>query len=491
MKNYNVPLNKIEFKADLQARERMSSETIAEYKADMLDGDKFPPVTLYDDGKTLWLADGYHRVAAALQLELTHINADVHPGTRRDAMFAAINANAKHGLRRTRDDKRRAVRLLLLDDEWRTWSDRQIARHASVDHKTVGSIRAELVAAGEIPQLDQRKTASGGTMNTATINADRRPTEPEQKTTLQDVEFVDGEIQPGDVVLTPKGNIGTVKAIEGDSALVSNGHYSERHRLKTLKLAEVIDEADTFAPATLDPGAYPDLPWYHRYRKLKLDHALGKILLIELDDYLYIALGAEADIIKGYYEQYARNNHRFWGWHPNTAVGKVLVIKDQPGLKILESVGETLVIYQEQLDIIGLREFCNRLSTPAQVELVDQPVAQPAAPLRTCANCGNQYEYVEADREYTIDYCDTCYAAHHQQNSDEIAAFNASTPDGVTPDDTTAEPELNLNNVIEDVLDYFYMNKHIPEDQIREYLDFAIEKLTDLKNELDHIGATA
>ena len=64
-------------------------------------------------------------------------------------MLFGIGANAKHGLRRTHADKRKAIATLLADNEWSKWSDRKIAGAAGCDHKTVGKIRRELT--GEIP----------------------------------------------------------------------------------------------------------------------------------------------------------------------------------------------------------------------------------------------------------------------------------------------------------------------------------------------------
>lgn len=58
---------------------------------------------------------GWHRVAGAEQAGLTEIEADVQPGTKRDALLYSAGANATHGLRRSNADKRRSVRLLLGD----------------------------------------------------------------------------------------------------------------------------------------------------------------------------------------------------------------------------------------------------------------------------------------------------------------------------------------------------------------------------------------
>jgi hypothetical protein len=62
-------------------------------------GLKFPPVTVFYDGADYWLADGFHRVTAALQADLKEIAADVHQGTREDAQWYSFSANKANGLR--------------------------------------------------------------------------------------------------------------------------------------------------------------------------------------------------------------------------------------------------------------------------------------------------------------------------------------------------------------------------------------------------------
>lgn len=101
------------------------------------------PVTVFYDGSEYWLADGFHRAAASEGCQRTEIQADVRPGSRRDACLAAAGANATHGLRRSNADKRRAVVLLLQDEEWSQWSDREIARRCGVSHTFVSNLRAE------------------------------------------------------------------------------------------------------------------------------------------------------------------------------------------------------------------------------------------------------------------------------------------------------------------------------------------------------------
>lgn len=66
---------------------------------------------------------------------------DVRTGTQRDAILFACGANATHGLRRTNDDKRKAVGVLLADAVWSKMSDREIARLCKVSNMLVAVVR--------------------------------------------------------------------------------------------------------------------------------------------------------------------------------------------------------------------------------------------------------------------------------------------------------------------------------------------------------------
>jgi hypothetical protein len=127
--------------------------TVASYAEDLKAGSIFPPITVYQGGAEYHLADGFHRVEAARQIGRDTILAEVRQGTSRDATLAACAANATHGLRRTNEDKRRAITAMLRDPEWAKWSDRAIAKACAVDHKSVAKVRRELTApqGGEIP----------------------------------------------------------------------------------------------------------------------------------------------------------------------------------------------------------------------------------------------------------------------------------------------------------------------------------------------------
>lgn len=137
-------INQIRRDGGTQARAELNENTINDYQMEMKSGAKFPPVVVFYDGESYWLADGFHRVEAALRAGFVKIHAEVKQGTRRDAILYSVQANSSHGLRRTNEDKRRAVRMLLEDDEWCKWSDREIARRCGVSHQFVNNWRPSL-----------------------------------------------------------------------------------------------------------------------------------------------------------------------------------------------------------------------------------------------------------------------------------------------------------------------------------------------------------
>ena len=151
-----------------QARTGNNEETTEEYAGAMRDGrwqwhQGNALIVFRDDEGTHWLADGFHRIEAAARAALPTVPCDVRPGTRRDAVLFAVGANSSHGLRRTRQDVRRAIELLLRDEEWVKLSDREISRLVGCSDMTVGSVRRELESTAQIMQLTERKGADGKT----------------------------------------------------------------------------------------------------------------------------------------------------------------------------------------------------------------------------------------------------------------------------------------------------------------------------------------
>ncbi len=134
----------IKISGGTQSRVGLDQSVVEEYEQSMRDGSIFPPLDVYYDGQDYWLSDGFHRYWAAGRVGIKEIRVSIHQGTRRDAILHSVGANAYHGLRRTNADKQRAVEVLLKDNEWMLWSDREIARRCGVGNKFVGDVRRSL-----------------------------------------------------------------------------------------------------------------------------------------------------------------------------------------------------------------------------------------------------------------------------------------------------------------------------------------------------------
>src|SRR5690242_8250426 len=124
-----------------QTRAAISDNAVREYADSMNNGAQFPPLIVFYDGTDYWLADGFHRFRAFAENGIDEIEADVRQGSRRDAVLYSVGANAEHGLPRTNEDKRRAVATMLCDEEWKQWSDREIARRCNVGNEMVSRLR--------------------------------------------------------------------------------------------------------------------------------------------------------------------------------------------------------------------------------------------------------------------------------------------------------------------------------------------------------------
>ncbi len=139
-----IDISSIRINGGTQSRAAISKDVVADYAEAMEGGAEFPPVIVFYDGADYWLADGFHRYEAYARARVNKVPADVRQGTQRDAILFSVGANAAHGLRRTNDDKRRAVMVLLNDSEWAKWSNREIARQCGVSEALVRDARGSI-----------------------------------------------------------------------------------------------------------------------------------------------------------------------------------------------------------------------------------------------------------------------------------------------------------------------------------------------------------
>lgn len=137
-----IAISEIKADPELQARCNISQDAVADYAEAIERDERLPPVTVFWDGKTHWLADGFHRVAAHERVGRTHVSCQVQDGSRDDAAWYALGANKPNGMRLNNADKARAVSLALRLHPER--SNRLIALHIGVSDHTVARRRAEL-----------------------------------------------------------------------------------------------------------------------------------------------------------------------------------------------------------------------------------------------------------------------------------------------------------------------------------------------------------
>jgi hypothetical protein len=123
----------------------VDDDVMKRYAALMKDGYKgFPPVSIVNDGKNLYLYDGYHRFFAHLRLNKKYIEATVESGTLRDAQYFSFGANKANGFPRQAGTAGEIVKKLLRDEEWSKMSIRAIADHVGCTERYVQKIQADL-----------------------------------------------------------------------------------------------------------------------------------------------------------------------------------------------------------------------------------------------------------------------------------------------------------------------------------------------------------
>lgn len=141
-----LQLGEVVIDAGTQVRVRLDPDVIDEYAQGINNGAAFPPITVFAEkgSERFYLADGFHRLAAAKQVGMDEIGAEILVGDNQAAIRHALDANAKHGLRRTQADKRHAVMMAFENPEFDELSARQVGELCNVSRELVRRIRNEL-----------------------------------------------------------------------------------------------------------------------------------------------------------------------------------------------------------------------------------------------------------------------------------------------------------------------------------------------------------
>ena len=144
MSSKTLAIDLIRTDGGTQMRAELDRDVYLDYRDKMLAGVEFPPLDVFFDGSTYWLADGFHRFYGAREAKRGSVKATVHNGTQRDAILFAVGANTSHGLRRSNADKRNCVLALLNDEMWVKWSGEKIAEAAAVSANFVSEVKKQL-----------------------------------------------------------------------------------------------------------------------------------------------------------------------------------------------------------------------------------------------------------------------------------------------------------------------------------------------------------
>ncbi|MEM1349667.1 MAG: hypothetical protein AAGI01_13990, partial [Myxococcota bacterium] len=189
----NVTLADVRTDGGTQPRVQLDDATLNEYAERMAldedtgavvdpEGRVWEELVVYnDEDGVLWLADGFHRMHAALLAGLAEFQVRYKSGSQRDAVRYSLGANATHGKRRTNADKRRAVERALRDEQWSTFTDARVAQLCKVTKTFVGNVRRELESEHAIPFQEILVSADGREFQRAPQPRSASPSKPETK----------------------------------------------------------------------------------------------------------------------------------------------------------------------------------------------------------------------------------------------------------------------------------------------------------------------
>ena len=241
---------------------------VQSYADDMESGAVFPAVEIVSDGQSSWLVDGQHRLEAVKKLEHETITANVTEGDYRDALLKSCATNSEHGKRRTNEDKRQKVLMLLEDEEWKNWSDREIARQCKVGHPLVGELR-NLTGISSSEKTERTYVTKHGTlatMNTTNIG----------KNELESPAVVQTEIEPiiaaeaaYEEKIMAEHKEKALKQRREDLKVVPLGVRYKDYLLALLKASTKAEELEEdFDPDEIQAFFLDNIPTYQRTKKV-------------------------------------------------------------------------------------------------------------------------------------------------------------------------------------------------------------------------------
>ncbi len=156
-----IYLADIDLKNSPPVRAQLREDVVQEYAEYYTARVPMPLPHLFIGNGDKWylVADGLHRIHAQAKLGRKAVEAEIHEGTYEEALKFALLANTRHGLRRSREDKRQCVWSALI--QFPGISNAQVAVIAAVDDHTVAAVRKEMETAGKVEPAPVRTAADG------------------------------------------------------------------------------------------------------------------------------------------------------------------------------------------------------------------------------------------------------------------------------------------------------------------------------------------
>lgn len=241
-----------------QPRAQINLDVVNDYAEALTAGVSFPAPVVFHDGADYWLADGFHRYHANKKIGAVSLDVEVQQGTVRDAILYSLGANQAHGLRRSNEDKRKAVTTMLQDEEWAKWSNGQVAKTCAVTPQYVGQVRAslEIVSSeksGKPKQKQEDKertytTKHGTTAVMKTENIGQKQQESEQSYELDEAAQTIRELAAENEKLLDRLAVEVMDASEEEKTSAAETIAELRNQVKTLEaeLDAVKGSRDTY-----------------------------------------------------------------------------------------------------------------------------------------------------------------------------------------------------------------------------------------------------
>lgn len=175
-----INLHTIRTDGGTQSRISLNQDVVNEYSELMADGVKFPPLACYHDGSDYWLVDGFHRYFALKKNGASLVDIEVTAGTLREAQLKSKAVNHDHGLRRTNADIHKAIKDMLMDEEWSKWSLGEIAKWVGTSKTTIHRVKGTMAEDEKQTETETKKYMRNGIeveANVSKVSAPKKPVE--------------------------------------------------------------------------------------------------------------------------------------------------------------------------------------------------------------------------------------------------------------------------------------------------------------------------